>query len=101
MRCESSALTTATVDETGKGQHRGAKVAPELERRFIQFRQAPFPMCRKAIGIFVGLFPEASVHLNKRRVEQRTNHELMKLMVWMNCECTCQKKKVRNVEEVW
>ena len=34
-------------------------------------------------------------------MEQRTNHELMKLMVWMNCECTCQKKKVRNVEEVW
>ena len=50
----SGALTTATVDETGKGQHRGANVAPELERRFIQFRQAPFPMCRKAIGIFVG-----------------------------------------------
>jgi hypothetical protein len=54
MRCVSGALTTATVDETGKGQHRGANVAPELERRFIQFRQAPFPMCRKAIGIFVG-----------------------------------------------
>jgi len=43
MRCASSALTTATVDETGKGQHRGANEAPELERRFIQFRKAHVP----------------------------------------------------------
>jgi hypothetical protein len=65
MRCANGALTTATVDETGKGQHRGANEATELERSFIQFRRVPFPMCQKAFGIFVAL------HLNKRRVEQR------------------------------
>ena len=32
LRCASDALTTATVDETGKGQHRGAKAAPNGTR---------------------------------------------------------------------
>jgi hypothetical protein len=31
MRCESGALTTATVVETGKGQHRGAKASANEE----------------------------------------------------------------------
>jgi len=45
-------LTTVTVAKTGKGQHRGASEAPNWN---TLFRLAPFPMCRWAIGIFVGL----------------------------------------------
>ena len=65
-------LTTVTVVKTGKDQHRGASAAPKWNRLF---RVAPFPMCREAIGIFVGLkvlVPRDKMsYLNKSRVEQR------------------------------
>jgi len=68
MRCESGALTTVTVVETGKGQHRGAKAAPTRNTSF-HISAVPDVPC-VAIGIFV--VPEAKKqHLNKSRVEQR------------------------------
>jgi hypothetical protein len=57
-------------EETGKGQHRGAKAAPNENAGRSQ-TQSTVPMCRLSRRVFLFLFSSIGQHLNKSRVEQR------------------------------
>ena len=81
--CASGALTTATVDETGKGQHRGAKAAPKWN---AGVPSAVTSRCAAmAFGVFYALETRPQ-HLNKSRVEQRhmMAHSRKRMMVRVN-----------------